>query len=335
MCLVCSSLFTSCTTGNAKTDSTLDLKVDSVLSLMTLDEKIGQLTLYTSDMDQTGPFIRKQYEDDIKEGKTGAIFNAYGAEYTRHLQELAINNTRLRIPLMFGYDVIHGHQTIFPVPLAEAASWDIKAIETSARIAAAEASAQGLNWTFAPMCDIARDPRWGRMVEGAGEDPYLGSVIARARVRGFQGSDVSDNNTIAACVKHFAAYGAAQAGRDYNSVDMSRRMLREVYLPPYKAAVDEGALTVMSSFNDFDGIPATANRYLLTDILRNEWGFDGFIVTDYASINELPVHGVAADTTEAAKMALLAGSDMDMQAGAFSKTLARLVDEEKINDWIY
>lgn len=326
------TVLSSCSVKSSKVSSDIDNKVDSILSLMTLDEKIGQLTLYTSDMDQTGPFIKKQYENDIKEGKVGAIFNAYGAEYVRRLQEIAVNNTRLRIPLMFGYDVIHGHQTIFPVPLAEAASWDMMAIEKSARVAASEAAAQGLNWVYAPMCDIARDPRWGRIVEGAGEDPYLGSDIARARIRGFQGTDASAVNTVAACVKHFAAYGASQAGRDYNSVDMSERMLREVYLPPYEAAVDEGALTVMSSFNDLDGIPATANKYLLNDILRNEWGFDGFLVTDYASINELVTHGVATDTLAAARMALIAGSDMDMQAGAFNKALGKFVKEEKLNE---
>jgi len=325
-------LIFSCNNRPTRVSSDTDNRVDSILSLMTLEEKIGQLTLYTSDMDQTGPFIRKQYEDDIKKGKAGALFNAYGAEYTRHLQELAVNNTRLKIPLMFGYDVIHGHQTIFPVPLAQAASWDISAIEMSDRVAAAEAAAQGLNWVFAPMCDIARDPRWGRIVEGAGEDPYLGAAVARARIRGFQGKELSDVTTVAACVKHFAAYGAAQAGRDYNSVDMSARMFREVYLPPYKAAVDEGALTVMSSFNDLDGIPATANKSLLTGILRNEWGFDGFLVTDYASINELPVHGVAADTATAAKMALEAGTDMDMQAGAYSHYLTKLIEEKKTDE---
>jgi beta-glucosidase len=322
----------ACNRQPANFTSDADRKADSLLSLMTLDEKIGQLTLFTSSMDQTGPFIQKDYENDIKEGKTGAIFNAYGVDYVRHLQELAVNNTRLRIPLIFGYDVIHGHQTIFPIPLAEAASWDLKAIETSARVAASEASAQGLNWTFAPMCDIARDPRWGRIAEGSGEDPYLGSAIARARVRGFQGQDLKGVNTVAACVKHYAAYGAAQAGRDYHSVDMSERMLRETYLPAYKAAIDEGAATVMSSFNDLNGIPATMNKFLLTDILRNEWKFKGFVVSDYGSIKELIMHGTVADLAEASKMSLEAGTDMDMQGTAYYKELGTLVKEKKIDE---
>jgi beta-glucosidase len=306
--------------------------VDSLVSLMTIEEKVGQLTLYTSDMDQTGAYIRKEYETDIKQGKVGAIFNAYGAAYTRRLQEMAVNNTRLRIPLLFGYDVIHGQRTIFPVPLAEAASWNLEAIQRSARIAAEEATAEGLHWTFAPMCDIARDPRWGRMVEGAGEDPFLGSLIGAARVKGFQGENLSQTNTMAACVKHFAAYGAAQAGRDYHSVDMSRMMLREVYLPPYKAALDAGAVTVMSSFNDLDGVPATASKFLMTELLRDEWHFEGFVVTDYTSVMELLYHGVAADTAQAAQLSIEAGIDMDMQSGFFMKELPRLVAEKKVSE---
>lgn len=308
----------------------IDQRVDSVLALMTLEEKIGQLTLFTSDMDQTGSFIRKEYEEDIKQGRVGAIFNAYGAAYTRKLQDIAMKNTRLRIPLLFGYDVIHGHRTIFPVPLAEAASWDIAAMENTARIAAREAAAEGLHWTFAPMADVSRDPRWGRIVEGAGEDPYLGSLIAAARVRGFQGNDLADVFTVAATVKHFAAYGAAQAGRDYHSVDMSERMLREVYLPPYKAALDAGAATVMTSFNDINGIPATANRWLFTDLLRKEWGFNGFVVTDYTAIMELLNHGVAGTPAEASALALNAGIDMSMQDGYFLQNLATLVENGKV-----
>lgn len=322
----------SCSKANKPYSDVVDQKVDSILELMTMEEKIGQLTLFTSDMDVTGPFIRKGYEEDITKGRVGAIFNAYGASYTRKLQDLAVKNTRLRIPLLFGYDVIHGHKTIFPVPIGEASSWDLEAIERSARVAAEEASAQGLHWTFAPMCDIARDPRWGRVVEGSGEDPLLGSLIAQARVRGFQGTDLSQPNTILACVKHFAAYGGAQAGRDYHSVDMSERQLREVYLPPYKAAIDAGALSVMSSFNDLNGIPATASKYLMTDILRNEWGFDGFVVTDYTSIMELLHHGVAADTLDAARLALNAGIDMDMQSGFYNNALLKLLNEKKINE---
>lgn len=308
------------------------LRVDSLISLMTLEEKVGQLTLYTSDYDVTGPTMRENYKEDIKAGKVGAIFNAFGAAYTRKLQEIAVKETRLGIPLIFGYDVIHGHRTIFPISLGEAASWDLNAIETSARVAAAEASAEGLHWTFAPMCDIARDPRWGRMSEGAGEDTYLGSVIAAARVKGFQGKRLGDVTSVMACVKHFAAYGAAQAGRDYSTVDMSDRMMREVYLPPYKAAIDAGAATVMTSFNEYDGVPATGSRFLLTDVLRKEWGFQGFVVTDYTSIMEMINHGVAEDTASAAALALEAGVDMDMQAGFFQEALPRLVKTGKINE---
>ncbi len=327
----------SCKSQPIPPANSIDQKIDSLLSLMTIEEKIGQLTLYTSDMDQTGAFIRKEYEEDIKKGHVGAIFNAYGAEYTRRLQEMAIANSRLRIPLIFGYDVIHGHKTIFPVPIAEASSWNLDLIEQTAGAAAREASAQGLHWTFAPMCDISRDPRWGRVVESSGEDPLLGSLIAAARVKGFQGKNLADSTTVVACVKHFAAYGAALAGRDYNSVDMSERLLREVYLPPYKAAIDAGAQTVMTSFNDLNGVPATSNPYLMNTILRKEWGFKGFVVTDYTAILELLNHGVAADTADAAFQSLTAGVDMDMQSGFFQQSLLHLfdnrqIDEKTIND---
>ena len=307
-------------------------QIDSLLALMTLEEKVGQLTLFTSDNDVTGPTIRENYKDDIKAGRVGAIFNAFGAAYTRKLQEIAVKETRLGIPLLFGYDVIHGHRTIFPMPLAEASSWDLESIEKSARIAADEASAEGLHWTFAPMCDISRDPRWGRIVEGAGEDVYLGSKIAAARVKGFQGNGVGELNSVIACVKHFAAYGAAQAGRDYHTTDMSDRVLREVYLPPYKAAIDAGAETVMTSFNEIDGVPATGNKYLMTDILRKEWNFDGFVVTDYTSIMEMIAHGVAEDSSAAAALAIEAGVDMDMQAGFFNDALVNLVKAGKVKE---
>ncbi len=330
--LIISLLLISCHSSQVRPTNEIEARVDSVLNLMTLEEKIGQLTLFTSDMDQTGAYIRKEYENDIKQGRVGAIFNAYGAEYTRYLQEMAIENTRLRIPLLFGYDVVHGHRTIFPVPLAEAASWDLEAIEASARISAIEATAEGLHWTFAPMCDITRDPRWGRIVEGAGEDPYLASEIARIRVKGYQGDDIYKTNTLAACVKHFAAYGASQAGRDYHAVDMSERMLREIYLPPYKAAIDAGALTTMTSFNDLNGIPVTASKYLMTEVLRDEWGFNGFVVTDYTSIMELMHHGVAADTLEAAEKALKAGVDMDMQSGFYQSALSQLVEQKRVDE---
>jgi beta-glucosidase len=330
------AIFTGCqknsNTSPSSANSRVDGRVDSVLALMTLEEKIGQLTLFTSDYDVTGPTIRENYKDDIKAGKVGAIFNAFGADYTHKLQEIAVKETRLHIPLLFGYDVIHGHRTIFPIPLGESCSWDLNVMQQSARIAAEEASAEGLHWTFAPMCDIARDPRWGRMAEGAGEDTYLGSRIAEARVKGFQGEGIGALNSVLACVKHFAAYGAAQAGRDYHTTDMSDRVLREVYLPPYKAAIDAGAATVMTSFNELDGIPATGNKYLMTDILRREWNFTGFVVTDYTSIMELLPHGIAEDTASAAALALEAGVDMDMQAGFYNDALEKLVKEGKLKE---
>lgn len=307
-------------------------KIDSLLSIMTLEEKIGQMTLYTSDMDQTGAFLRPEYIDDIRAGQVGAIFNAYGAEYTRYLQEMAVNETRLGIPLLFGYDVVHGHRTIFPMPLAETSSWDIDMMRKTAEISAREAAAEGLHWTFAPMVDVARDARWGRIVEGSGEDAYLSSLVAAAKVEGFQGNSLYDLHTLAACVKHFAAYGAAQAGRDYHSVDMSDRMLREVYLPPFKAAVDAGVVSIMTAFNDLNGIPATSNRYLFQDILRDEWGFDGFVVTDYTAIMELLYHGVAEDAHHASELALHAGIDMSMQDGFYHQTLADLVEQEKVTE---
>jgi beta-glucosidase len=331
VCLAITAL--SCSKSPSSTNN-LDSRVDSVLQLMTLEEKAGQLTLYTSDMSVTGPTIRAQYMEDIKAGKVGALFNAFGAADTRRIQKIAVEETRLGIPLIFGFDVIHGHKTIFPIPLAEAASWDLEAIETAARVAAEEASAEGLHWTYAPMCDIARDPRWGRIMEGAGEDPYLGSLIAAARVRGFQGDGIGSVNSVMACVKHFAAYGAAQAGRDYHTVDMSERMLREVYLPPYKAAIDAGAATVMTSFNELDGIPVTGSGFLMNKILRDEWEFDGFVVTDYTSMMEMLPHGIAADTTEATVMSINAGVDMDMQAGFFQLALPQAVKDGKVKEQV-
>lgn len=325
-------LLVSCGEKSRHSSNAIDNRVDSLLALMTLDEKIGQLTLFTSDYDVTGPTMRDTYVQDLKAGKVGAIFNAVGAEYTRKLQEIAVKETRLGIPLLFGYDVIHGHRTIFPISLGEAASWDLEAIEKSARISAIEASAEGLHWTFAPMCDIARDPRWGRVSEGAGEDPYLGSLIAVARVKGYQGEGLGKTNSVMACVKHFAAYGASQAGRDYHTVDMSDRMLRETYLPPYHAAIKAGAATVMTSFNEVDGVPASGSKYLLTNILRDEWKFDGFVVTDYTSIMEMLHHGVAEDTASAAALSLEAGVDMDMQAGFFLDKVAALVKDGKLKE---
>ncbi len=303
---------------------------DSLLRLMTLEERIGQLNLLTSDLDVTGASLRPQYRRDIEQGRVGAVFNAYGVDFVRKLQETAVKNSRLKIPLLFGYDVIHGHKTIFPMPLAMACSWDIGRIEAAQRIAAVEAASMGLDWTFAPMVDIARDPRWGRVMEGAGEDTYLGSLIAAAQVRGFQGRGIGDVLSVMACAKHYAAYGAAQAGRDYNTVDMSERVLRDVYLPPFKAATDAGAATFMTSFNELDGIPATANRFLLDQVLRKEWGFKGFVVTDYTAIMEMLFHGTAKDSAEAGMQAILAGTDMDMQSAIFIKFLPDLVRQGKV-----
>lgn len=305
-------------------------RVNDLLAAMTLDEKIGQLTLYTTDWGSTGPTIREGYKNDIRSGACGNLFNSHTVGFVRELQKVAIEETRLKIPLLFGFDVIHGYKTIFPIPLGEAASWDLEAIEKSARVSSAEAAAAGLNWTFAPMVDISREPRWGRVMEGAGEDPYLGSRIAEARVRGIQGKKIGDTDALLACVKHFAGYGAPVAGRDYNTVDMSERYFREFFLPPYEAAVRAGAATVMTSFNDYDGVPATGNKHLLTDILRKEWGFRGFVVTDYTSINEMVSHGVAADDKAAGELAFNAGVDMDLQGGIYQRFLKKSVEESKV-----
>ena len=319
-------------------DATIPKKVDVLLAQMTLEEKIGQMVLFTSSGVVTGPSgSRQDLENQIRKANCGGVFNAHTVARIRHFQKIAVEETRLKIPLIFGYDVIHGYKTIFPIPLAQASSWDTNAIERADRIAAIEASAGGINWAFAPMVDIARDPRWGRIAEGAGEDPFLGSEIAKARVRGFQGNGLGDTSSMLACVKHFAAYGAAQAGRDYNGVDMSERTLREVYLPPFKAAIDAGVLSVMASFNDLDGIPATANSFLLKHILRDEWGFKGFVVTDFAAINELVNHGIATDESDAGRQALEAGVDMDMQGGVYLNCIKQLitdgdVSQSRIND---
>ncbi|GJM31581.1 MAG: glycosyl hydrolase [Saprospiraceae bacterium] len=305
-------------------------KIEALMGKMTLEEKIGQLTLFTSGWDQTGPTLHDGYKEDVKSGRCGNLFNAHTAAYNRELQRIAIEETRLGIPLLFGYDVIHGYKTIFPIPLAEACSWDMALAEKSAHLAAKEAAAGGLHWTFNPMVDIARDPRWGRIAEGTGEDTWLGSQIAVAKVKGYQGNDLSDPTTLLACVKHFAAYGAPQAGRDYHTVDMSERVLREVYLPPYKAAIDAGVGTVMTSFNELDGVPATGNDFLMEQILRKEWGFEGFVVTDYTSINEMVPHGFSKDEKQAGEQALNAGVDMDMQGAVYQSHLAQLVKENKV-----
>jgi len=306
--------------------------VDSLMRVMTLEEKVGQTVLFTSDWTVTGPSMREGYLDDIRAGRCGNIFNAYTAEYTRQMQEIAVNETRLGIPLLFGYDVIHGFRTIFPINLGMSCSWDMDAIRESAEVAAREAAAAGLHWTFSPMCDISVEPRWGRISEGAGEDAYLGSRVAAAMVKGYQGESLADSTSILACVKHYAAYGAPQAGRDYNTVDMSERWLREFYLPPYKAAVDAGALSVMASFNELDGTPATANRHLLQEILRDEWGFKGFVVSDYTGINEMVMHGYARDVEDAARLAMNAGLDMDMQGSAYCDYIAGLVRSGAVSE---
>lgn len=319
-------IVTSCGGRQESGLKNVDPRVDSLLNMMTLDEKVGQMVLFTSDWDVTGPTIREGYLDDIRSGRCGNIFNAYTVDYIRELQRIAVEESRLGIPLMFGYDVVHGHKTIFPIALGESCSWDLDLMRRSAAASAAEAAASGLNWTFAPMVDISVDPRWGRVSEGAGEDPYLGSLIAEARVKGFQGDDLSDPLTVLACVKHFAAYGAPLAGRDYNTVDMSERQFREFYLPPYKAGVNAGALSVMTAFNEYDGVPATGNAYLLKDILKGEWNFQGFVVTDYTSINEMVHHGYARDDAEAGVKAVNAGVDMDLQGEVYFKYLIDLVD---------
>lgn len=324
------AIVSSCSRHN-KTIKDVDPRVEALLREMTLDEKIGQMVLFTSDWDVTGPTIHEGYLEDIRSGRCGNIFNAYTTDYIRELQRVAVEESRLGIPLMFGYDVVHGHKTIFPVPLAESCSWDMDLIRQSASVAAAEAAASGLNWTFAPMVDISVDPRWGRVCEGAGEDPYLGSQIAAARVKGFQGSDLADTLSVLACVKHFAGYGAPIAGRDYNTVDMSERTLREVYLPPYKAGVDAGVLSVMTAFNEYDGVPSTGNSYLLKDILKKQWGFQGFVVTDYTSINEMVHHGVAANDAEAGVLAVNAGVDMDLQGVVYFNYLKAMVESGRVS----
>ncbi len=300
-------------------------KVDSVLKLMTLDEKIGQLNQYSGDWDFTGPITADgDKQQQIMDGLVGSMLNVTGVEHTRMLQSLAMKS-RLRIPLLFGQDVIHGFRTTFPIPLAQSASWNPELIEKAERVAGTEASAYGVHWTFSPMVDIARDPRWGRVMEGAGEDTYLGSLIAAARVKGFQGKGYGDTAAVMACVKHFAGYGAAIGGRDYNSVDMSLHNLWEFYLPPFKAAVDAGVGSVMNSFNDLNGIPATGNRYLMREVLKGKWNFKGIVVSDWGSVGEMVNHGYAANQRDAAKIAINAGCDMDMESRCYKNHLKDLL----------
>jgi len=323
-------------------DST-EMKIRNLLSQMTLEEKVGQLNQYSS-FDYTGPSdsegrsgLRSQH---LRQGLVGALLNVHGVERVRKLQRIAVEETRLGIPLLFGFDVIHGFKSISPIPLAEAASWDLDAIRNSASIAAEEASAAGINWTFAPMVDISRDPRWGRVMEGAGEDPFLASQIAQARVRGFQGSDLSEKHTLAACAKHFAAYGFVEGGREYNTSDIGTNTLYNIILPPFKAAVDAGVRTIMSGFQLLNGVPVSASSFLQNDLLKNQWGFEGFVVSDWATIKELKIHGYSPDHTTSARKAIQAGLDMDMASGLYIEQLPKLVekgviDESLIDEAVY
>ena len=317
-------------------DRNIERRVDSVLSLMTLEEKIGQMNQFSANWDITGPVMTDDFEPYLKKGLVGSLFNVYTVDGVRKMQEMALSESRLKIPVLFGFDVIHGYRTIFPMPLAESCSWDLELMEKTAHIAAVEASASGINWTFAPMVDIARDARWGRVMEGAGEDTYLGSLIAKARVNGFQGGvngkNLGATDAVLACAKHFAAYGAAEAGRDYNTVIMGDRTLDEVYLPPFKAAKDAGVATFMAAFNEISGIPCTGNKELMTDILRDKWDFRGFVVTDYTGINELVPHGFAKDEPMAGEKAANAGIDMDMTGAVFIKYLKQSVEEGKVSE---
>lgn len=313
----------------------VEAKVDSVLALMTLEEKVGQLVQYNGSWDLTGPaseMNNKQKEENLKNGKVGAMLNVLSVEATRKAQKLVMENSRLKIPLMFGYDVIHGYSTIFPVPLAETSSWDLEAMEKTAQIAALESAANGINWTFSPMIDVSRDARWGRIMEGSGEDPYLTSKVAVAKVQGYQSNDLANPHTIAATAKHFAGYGFGEAGRDYNTVHIGENELHNTILPPFKAAAKAGVATFMNSFNDIDGTPATAHKTLQRDILKRDWNWNGFVVSDWGSIPEMIAHGLARDKKHAAQLALNAGSDMDMEGGAYEIGLLSLVEEGKVSE---
>lgn len=315
-------------------DKEIERRVDSVFQLMTLEEKVGQMAQYSCNWDITGPVMSDDYESLLKKGLVGSMFNAYTVDGVRKMQEMALSESRLKIPVLFGYDVIHGYRTIFPMPLAESCSWDLERMRQSAAIAADEASASGIAWTFAPMVDIGRDARWGRVMEGAGEDPYLGSLVAKARVEGFQGGNdwhsLSEVNTVLACCKHFAAYGAAEAGRDYNTAELSENTLMNYYMPPYQAAHEAGVATYMASFNEINGVPSTGNKWLMTDLLRNQWGFNGFVVTDYTGMNELVAHSIVNNEKEAGELAANAGIDMDMNGAIYSKYLVESVKEGKV-----
>lgn len=317
---------------NAYGQKTIDQKVAQLLSEMTLEEKVGQMVQYSGFEYATGPQHSNSAAvlEEIKKGKVGSMLNVAGSEETRAFQKLAMQS-RLKIPLLFGQDVIHGYRTTFPVNIGQAASWDLGMIEKSERIAATEAAAYGIHWTFAPMVDIARDPRWGRVMEGSGEDTYLGTKIGLARIKGFQGRGLGSLDAVMACAKHFAAYGAAVGGRDYNSVDMSLRQLNETYLPPFKAAALAGVATFMNSFNDINGIPATASKYIQRDLLKGKWNYKGFVVSDWGSIGEMIPHGYAKDAAQAAEKAVQGGSDMDMESRVYMAELPKLVKEGKVD----
>ena len=324
----------SCQNSNSH-DSEKEKFINDLISKMTLEEKAGQMNQYNGFWDATGPMPEGDYQkkryNELMNGQVGSMLNVIGVDEIYALQKIAVEETRLGIPLIFGHDVIHGYKTIFPIPLAESSSWDLELMEKSARVAATEASADGLNWTFAPMVDISRDARWGRVMEGAGEDPYLGSLVAKARVKGFQGNDLSEINSIVACAKHFAGYGFSEAGRDYNTTDFNHYTLHNTIMPPFKAAVDAGVRTFMNSFNTLDEIPATGHIHIQRDILKGDWDFDGFIVSDWGSIDQMIPHGFARDGNHAAELAVIAGSDMDMESSLYVSQLVSLVKSGKVD----
>ncbi|WP_178983375.1 beta-glucosidase BglX [Winogradskyella helgolandensis] len=334
-------VFTNCKAQNnmkMTKNTTIENKIDSLLKIMTIEEKVGQMNQYNGFWDVTGPAPEggsaEQKYEHLRKGWVGSMLSVRGVKEVRAVQKIAVEETRLGIPLIIGFDVIHGYKTLSPIPLAEAASWDLEAIKKSASVAAAEASASGINWTFGPMVDVGRDPRWGRVMEGAGEDPFLGSKIAVARVQGFQGDDLAAVNTIAACAKHFAAYGFAEAGKEYNTVDIGTSTLHNMVLPPFKAAVDAGVRTLMNSFNEINGVPVTGSSYLQRDILKGKWNFDGYVISDWASIFEMISWGHAKDKREAAKIAAIAGSDMDMEGNVYVQELAQLVKDGVVEEAI-
>lgn len=329
LCFVALLPFNKIAAQTKTEDTKMNVFVNGLMSKMTIDEKIGQLNLVTIGAATTGSVVNKGVEDKIKKGAIGGVFGIWGADHVKEVQDLAVKSTRLHIPLIFGLDVIHGHRTIFPIPLGLSASWDMGLIRRSAQIAAKEATAEGLNWVYSPMVDIARDARWGRISEGSGEDPWYGGQVARAMIEGYQGSNMKNADAVMACVKHFALYGGAEAGREYNTVDMSRIKMYQDYLPPYKAAVDAGAGSFMSSFNTIDGVPATGNQWLLTDVLRKQWGFKGFVVSDYTAVNEMEAHGLG-DLQTVSALALKAGLDMDMVGEGFLTTLKKSLAEGKV-----